>query len=158
MKERTHTPRGFTLVELLVVIGVGVIMFVVTAGAFSAFTRQSVLDREVQIVRSTVQDARSRTVLAENDLQYGVHFESNQITLFAGGAYNASDPNNEVVPIDARVSLSDIAIATSSNDIVFKKVTGEASAHGTTTVSLVSDPTQAVDLVVASSGAIFLVE
>jgi len=145
--------RGFTLIEILIALTIVGILFVGMAGAFMQFNRGNVLEREVRTVVSILDDARGRTLFSENDLQYGVHFESGQIVLFGGQTYSAIDPSNEAESLRG-VTISSITLTGGASDVVFDRLTGATSVSGTTTVQLSSDTSQTKDIVILPGGII----
>lgn len=145
--------RGFTIIEMLIVIAVIVILVSMSVGAFSQFYKGNILEEQTQKVVTTLVDARSKTLLSKEDTNYGVHFESDRVILFKGDTYSAIDPDNEEVLLSSRVSLTTI-IAGGGSDIIYKRLTGGVIANGTTTISLVSDVTRFNELIIIKTGIV----
>lgn len=126
----TYTSRGFTLVEILIVISVVGIMASVVLYNFSAKRNTQVLSNTEDEVVALVSEARSRTVSAEENMQYGVHFQSNRVVLFQGATFVDGAGENREISIDPVITITSIALAGSSTDVVFKKMTGETDTYG----------------------------
>jgi len=132
--------KGFTLLELVIVIAVILILFFIIFSAFSGFNRNYALDTEAQRVASILDEARSLTLASKGDTNYGVHFESSQVVLFTGDTYSAMDPSNREESLTSSVTISDISLSGGGSDVVFARLTGALDKNGTVTLSLVSDP------------------
>lgn len=145
--------RGFTLIEVLIVIAVIVILVSMSTGAFVQFYAGNILESETQKVQTILVDARAQTLLSKEDTNYGVHFESNKVILFKGNTYSAVDPDNEELILSSRVSLT-TNIVGGGSDIIYRRLTGNVVANGTTTISLVSDSNRFIDLVIEKTGIV----
>src|SRR3989338_5433970 len=68
--------KGFTLIEILVVLGISVIL---ATGGFLALwnlRRHQALDLSAQKIVAVLRDAQARSIGQENGLAWGVHFEN----------------------------------------------------------------------------------
>lgn len=130
--------RGFSLMEILVVMGLMAILATVAMRSLSGFRNEDSLVSASDIVRQTVEEARSLTLSSKNDQQHGVHFESTQVVLFEGTTYSSSDPDNVVRPLPSSVTITDIDLSGGGDDVVFKKLSGETDEPGTIEVTVTS--------------------
>lgn len=128
---------GFTILEVLVVLAIGII---ITALGFSAFvstlTYQSV-EKDADVGLSYIQKARTLTINSSNNTNYGVKFATTTITIFPGTAYSSSS-QNIVYNLNTRVNISSVSLSSGATEFYFNKITGDASATGTVTFSLIS--------------------
>lgn len=118
--------KGFTLVELSVVIGILAVLLGFTTinlvgsqQAASLTSAEEVLlaDLKHQQLKSMIGDTEGR---ATSD-SYGIHFDSNQYVLFHG-AYLVGEPSNFAINLDSNMQFN-----TPGFNIVFEKVTGETA-------------------------------
>ncbi|MEK7574893.1 MAG: type II secretion system protein [Patescibacteria group bacterium] len=148
-KNRT---RGFTLIEMLVVLSIGAILLFMVSGAFSKATYREALDKQTAIIISLLEQARSQTLSTKDDQSYGVHFEATKAVIFSGTTYSASAPSNVVELVNPLVRISTITLAGGVSDILFQRLTGETSQSGTITLSLAASSTQTKTITVFATG------
>jgi prepilin-type N-terminal cleavage/methylation domain-containing protein len=125
-------PKGFTLIEVLVVLGmfalVGACSLVI---GMESYRSGSLADDQASLV-SALQKARSEAMNAvcigsacTAGMSHGVHITSKQLVIFQGSVYNSNDDTNDYVP------LQDAALATSGlSDVVFAEYSGNANQSG----------------------------
>ncbi len=126
--------RGFTLIEVLLVIGLFAIVagLVVSVGlhTHSGFSAQG--DEDLAI--ATLQKARSQSMhgVCTGDcvaaVAHGVHSAAHGLVLFQGGSFDPTDAANENLP-----ALSN-ATTFAGADIIFAPLTGVADATATLTI------------------------
>ena len=125
---------GVTLIEILIVVGVMITLTAIIFGTFVSFNRNQALDKDTETIVGILREARSQTLSSQNSSHYGIHFDSNKVTLFVGSVYSPGDPANQ----DFNVSSSDISITPNllggGSDVVFKRLTGETAESGTVNV------------------------
>ena len=118
--------RGFTLIEILVVIGILGMMLavglVMNMQNYSAFARHSEHDVLVSILGS----ARSRAMAHSYEVPWGVCFDdaAKQYVLFRGETYSAAATTNEPLPASAGIVVSGMPLCSSGTGVVFAALTG----------------------------------
>ena len=133
---------GFTLPELLMVMGILVVLF--------SFVSQSLLGGQHQVsVNSTVSQLIADIKLQQSKAMwgdtegratadsYGIYLNSNQYILFHGSAYSSGDPDNIPVSLDNNITVSPaqaFIFAQGSGEII-----GYDSNADTITISSISD-------------------
>ncbi|MGA2910590.1 MAG: type II secretion system protein [Candidatus Microgenomates bacterium] len=130
---------GFTLVELLVSIGILAIIFALTTINLSPIPSNTL---ETTNLDTLLSDMRSQQSLAmSNDSPYGVHFESTSYTLFQGANYVQGAASNFVVNLDSGISFSNVTFP--SSQIVFSAGSGDVVGYtqGQDRFSLISSVT-----------------
>lgn len=127
---------------------IGATLFV----GFGAATESADLKTAAFKVVDALQFAHTRTIASLASSQYGVHFEQTQYVLFRGATYNASDPDNIVYALPARVEIANIALTGGGSDAVFDRITGKTLQNGTLDVRLIDDPSKFKTVEVAVSG------
>ena len=142
--------RGFTLIEMLIVVVILAIISSITISGFYRFREDTMLDRMAVDVKSILTKARQQTLTAKNGYAYGVRFNDQQIFLYKGSFSSSS--SELIINVDPLVSMSSSSFSGGTNDIRFTKFTGEPSATGTINVSLDSDKTRYRTITVYQSG------
>lgn len=116
--------RGFTLVELMVSIGILLILFALTTINItrlpSSTAQSSSYDRLVSDLRSQQTKA-----MVGSSTSYGVHFETTSYTIFTGLNYSPGDSSNFVVSLDPNLTFASITFPASQ--VVFLPGSGDVS-------------------------------
>lgn len=146
--------RGFTFIELLIVIVIISILASVVLAGFYNYRLHRTLELSAKEVRQILEEARSRTLAAVNDSSYGVEIGSSEITLFAGEEYYSDESSNETFTIDQRVIISEISFDPPSSTVLFKRATGESSVEGFIELSLINKPESKKRITVSKQGII----
>lgn len=133
MKQNQLDIRGFNLVEIILVISILSILVGIGMIGMLDYVNYQRLQADVVEVSSQIKETRQRSLSADNDTNYGVHFETDSITVFSGDTYNVSAPDNTVtsfygVTLSTNLSLGD-------TDVVFSRLQGIPSATGTITIT-----------------------
>lgn len=144
------------MLELLITFGVLLSVVGIIAASFFQFRRRVVVDNAAGEVVGLLREARAFTLASRDGAAWGVHFEADAVTLFRGPTYTSGAAGNKAVRFASAVTLATTSIAGGGSDILFKKLTGESAPFGTTTISLVVDPTKARAATVSSTGVIDL--
>lgn len=125
--------RGFSLIEILIVIGVLSLLAVIGIRTISNFKNVAHLNASVENGISFLVEARSKTLSSQDGNRHGVHFESGKIVFFVGTAYSSSDPKNKEAIFSSVIEISNISLNGNGADVVFKKLTGDTDQYGTVT-------------------------
>ncbi|MDP2631986.1 MAG: type II secretion system protein [Candidatus Uhrbacteria bacterium] len=125
--------RGFTLIELMVVIAILVVMTLM-AGIFTSVSsgRNELLAVTTDAV-DTLRRAQWHTMLGNEDSVWGVHFETQKFVLFKGGTYSAVDPSNIETDIAGVLSISSMSLNGGGSEVIFTEPMGETLTDGTVT-------------------------
>lgn len=151
--------QGFTMLELLLVIGIFAVLTAAVAPQLVAFQRSVKLEGAARDIVSALRLAHDRAVLGEDgDANgagdaWGIRFTNGASDLyetFFGLSYNAGNVK-ETVYLPGGISFAAPAEGNSA-DIIFTKLTGTTSAE--TTLS-VTDNTQTRDAIIYPSGRIY---
>lgn len=145
---------GFTAIEILIVVSIiGVIMMIIIP-PFSNFRKTSLVKTETQDIVSFVNKARLSSMSSKNDLEYGVHFDSNAVVIYSTPVYAAGDSTNETRTLNSQLNFNSTLVEGGGNDVVFKKVTGATNKYATTTLKFVGNTATSTTLVIRPSGVI----
>lgn len=144
--------RGFTLIELIVVIAIATILFAIIISGFSGLRQHSDFNLAGDDSISYLQEARAKTLSSDSASAYGVHFETTKFVLFTGDTYDPLDSSNKDRPLPSTVEISAIILTGLGDEIIFKRLTGETDQSGTITIRLTSDPSVTRVIEIASTG------
>jgi prepilin-type N-terminal cleavage/methylation domain-containing protein len=123
-----RTQRGFTLVEMAVVVGVVVILLGITTISLVRSQQRASLTSMVEILLADLKQQQLKSMIGDTEGRansdfYGVHFNSNQYVLFHGLTYFPSDTSNSVVNLDNNMQFNNPDYNT-----IFSKLSGTTSA------------------------------
>lgn len=127
----TFSTPGFTLFEVLLVIGLLALLGVLSVPFYQTFHVQSQLDTASTEALQAVRTAQLNSMTGQNDIEHGVHFEAGQFIVFEGPAYVPGSPNNFATTISPALSLT----TSFGPDIIFAQRTGIPDQTGTITIS-----------------------
>jgi prepilin-type N-terminal cleavage/methylation domain-containing protein len=129
--------RGFSLIELVVVLGMlaGVASLTLVI-SMQSYHSSSFADTQTLLI-TALYKARSQALscvcigtVCTAGKAHGVHITPTQLIIFQGDYFNAADDTNEYIPISNRsVSFSDIS------DVVFDVLTANALTAGDITLT-----------------------
>jgi prepilin-type N-terminal cleavage/methylation domain-containing protein len=130
-KLNTNTKKGFTMIEILVVITLIAIIIslgmVMSMDSFRGFSFRN--DRDAVV--AALQRARSLAInniclgsTCDDGKKHGVHFDpaAKEIVIFQGNSYNSSDVLNEAIKFESKA----ISAVSTIDDVVFDRLSGNA--------------------------------
>lgn len=142
MRPRAHHQDGFTFAELIVVLGIGVILFGITSITLFRAQRSTKLTATTQTLISDLNRQQSKAMVGATEGRevsdsYGVYVSINSYMLFHGSSYVAGDPANFTVSLDAGTTIT---TTLPGSTVVFSKGSGGLSAFvsGANTITLTS--------------------
>ncbi|TAK57472.1 prepilin-type N-terminal cleavage/methylation domain-containing protein [Patescibacteria group bacterium] len=153
-KYHEGSSRGFSLVEIILTLGILAIVSAIVLSSFSNGTDTEALLRNTEAVAAVFAEARSLTTSAKNASNYGVHLASTGPTLFKGTSYSSGIPSNIPLLVNSRVSITDISLTGGGSDVVFDKLTGNTSQNGSFRVTLVSNSSKYKTITVYKTGLV----
>ena len=120
---------GFTLVELLIVLGVTSILAGVSAVVYGNLQVSAQLNDISSQVTQNLRLAREQSLSGLNNIAHGIKFDSNQYTLYQGSSYITRDAS-----YDRTFTFPNSLTLTASlpgQEIIFSKGVGLPNATGT---------------------------
>jgi prepilin-type N-terminal cleavage/methylation domain-containing protein len=126
--------KGFTLLELLIVIAAGLLVAGLTVPVGIRFFQTQTLDEATSGILETLRRAESQAVFQKNDSSFGVKFLAGSYILFQGNSYTGRTQSE-----DETFSVSTVITISGVDEVVFAKLTGLPSTTGTLTITLGSD-------------------
>ena len=150
---------GFTIIELLIVIGIVVVMAVAGFLSLYSFRGEKYLDLTSQEIINVLRDAQDRSISREEDGHWGVHFENsvggdNFYELFKGASY-ADSVKYSRFSLKSGIEFNDPASG-ANTDIIFQPITGWPSAPTTIKISSKNDSSKNSAIAVSVNGLISL--
>jgi prepilin-type N-terminal cleavage/methylation domain-containing protein len=127
--------KGFTIIELLIVITILAIISAVVLTSLSSINTSQAIDKDAQAIVAYLDQAKSNTLASKDASQYGVRFASTTITLFKGSTYNSSEPENRTYLLNPATIIKTVSLTGGGLDVVFSRLTGETAQNGTILVS-----------------------
>lgn len=126
--------KGFTLIEIMTVLGIVIILAVVAFQNLGGFSRKRSLDSTIQSMTVFLRDAQQRSINQESNRYWGVRFE-NLSTEDSYSLFNATDTLLSGLTVVRKVllksSLDFITPPVNSNiTVLFDKISGRALLSG----------------------------
>jgi len=152
--------KSFTLLELLVVIGILIILIAIAVPNLRFFQKESDLTNSAEEIINTLRLAQSKTLASEGTSQYGVYFDNltspHQYTLFKGKNYISRDISfDEIHKLPKSVEISEINLA-GGKEVIFNRIIGGTSQAGNLNLKLISDPSKTKTIYIENSGQVGL--
>ncbi|MFA5392117.1 MAG: type II secretion system protein [Candidatus Paceibacterota bacterium] len=117
--------KGFTMIELLIVIGITAVLSVVSVGFYANQQKAKLLESTAQEIASYLKYTQQKSVSQEQGLQWGIHFDnptsgSDFYALYTGTTYSSA--------VETKYLPAGITFQTptpgSSTDASYEKLTG----------------------------------
>jgi len=146
------TNKGFTLIEILTVIGIFIVIFSFTFYFFGGLDKRESLEKDVAGVTALIRNARLLSIASKNASVFGIHFESDKVILFEGSTYNPGAPS-KIINLSRKVYISSYSLNNGGQDIVFSRLVGDTINFGTVTLSL-KDSSTSTTITILKTGVI----
>ncbi len=156
---KLKTNSGFTIIELVLVLGIIVLLSTVSFIALSGRKSKTELDSVAKQMVSLLREAQSRAVSQSNSTSSGVRFSNGTSTSpfyasFVGVAYSTStERGHYALPSDMAYATSTIPSGTST-DVVFSQISGAVSTSTSIKIFLTSQPDSSSTITISTAGAI----
>jgi prepilin-type N-terminal cleavage/methylation domain-containing protein len=117
--------RGFTLVELLVSMGILALLFGLSSVNVSQLPSNTLQSTNLDTL---ISDVRSQQTLSmSSDSSYGIHFESGSYTMFKGSSYTQGLSANTVITLDPGIIFTNITFPNSV--VIFSPGSGDVTGY-----------------------------
>lgn len=139
--------NGFTLLEILLVIGVVVILAGISMPIYQSFQVKADLGASAQSLVQNLRQAWIFSKAMKNDSSWGIYLETGKIVLFKGSSYASRDSS-----FDEETVISDSISLSGMNEIVFSKLSGLPQTTGSMTLTSSDNSTSTI--IINSQGMI----
>ena len=147
---KNNTLKGFTLLEILVVIAIVGFVFSITLPGISATqVRTTTLLGNVSEIASLTYQYQHNSYTGLNNKTYGIRFTTNSYSIFIGPNF-ASAESQETIALTSGITISAINLQ-SGNEIVFPKGSLKPSNSGNIQIT---NQTETYQLSINSEGYI----
>jgi prepilin-type N-terminal cleavage/methylation domain-containing protein len=127
MKTKFKKQKGFTLVEILLVVGLFGFLAGISIPVYSGFIDRSNLSSSVDVTQAAILRARKYAQTQRNNSNWGVYYQTGQIIVFAGDSFDTRDTAlDEVTNIPETMGLS----VDSDREVVFEQISGTPLSNG----------------------------
>lgn len=132
--KRSNLQSGFTLVELIVAIGVFVLLATLGILTLIRSQQKSSLESEKNKIVATINEAQGRGIMGDEagtneTTNFGIYFQQDRYTLFRGTTFVPDDDYNFLTILGRNIRFSSIDLPSNcvaNNDcVIFKKRSGE---------------------------------
>jgi type II secretory pathway pseudopilin PulG len=114
---RINTTLGFSLVEVMVVVGITALLSVAVLLSFGAVRPKIDLNDARITVVSALEKARNRAAAGAGEGEQSVHVMTASVVSFEGGTYVAGEGDEDPLPTTVTSNLS-------GTDVVFSRLSG----------------------------------
>lgn len=144
--------RGFTFIEIMVVIAIIAIVATMTAVGLSNMGRASALKSAQNEVYQAFSDSRNKTLASLDETVFGVLVGTSSVTKFKGPTFVSGASENRTYDFESGITATG-SLVMNGTPVIFARLSGSPSATGT--ILLVSDDGNATRTVtVHASGLI----
>lgn len=145
MKLKTINRKGFTFIEVLLVIMLIALILGISIPVSTNFFQQDNRSYDAQVITSALRHARLKAQAGEYDSNWGIYITVPSTTIFSGNSYATRDSQ-----YDQDIPFSTASTITGDNEIVFSKRSGN-----TTPASIdISSNSQTITITVNNRGII----
>lgn len=152
--------NGFTLSELLVVVGILIVLTAISIPAFRFFEGESDLNNSTEEIINTLRIAQNKTLASESSSRWGVYFSTStiphQYILFQGNNYQSrSTSSDEVHKLPSKIEIYKIDLS-SAQEVVFNRLSGTTDQFGEVAIRLKTNFVKTRNIFIQTSGQITL--
>lgn len=149
--------KGFSLIELLTVLGIIAFLAAVSFLTLSGSRRQSSFDQAKVRISALLSDAQNRSINEEGGSAWGVRFDNATsgafYALFSGTYSSSTEKGHYALPTDVQYATTSIPSG-SFREIMFKKITGAASSSGSIAIQMAAIPSTSSTISISASGIV----
>lgn len=133
----SHNHKGFSLLEVLIVVAIMSILLVGGNGFYRGFSKSVELTSTSQMISADLRRMQSKAMVGDSGYKWGVRFVKNAsgsdyYLLFSTDGTNST--TTATTTLSSGISFSDPA--SGYKDVIFNKISGTLAAATTTSVTL----------------------
>ncbi len=131
---------GYTLIELIIVMGILIILFGFTTINLSGVARLTSTSEAVDLLTADIRSQQTKAMTGSGDgtsgSSYGIYFQTDRYTLFRGATYSSQNTTNFTVELDQNLNLANDTFPNST--LIFLQSSGEISGYaaGNSTITI----------------------
>ena len=129
-----HRQQGFTLVEVTITLAIFSILVVIGVALMTNTLGRNQVGNVMTDTVSTLRRAQWQSMNGHEDDVWGVHFETDSMTLFRGSTYSFGASDNVVTDLPNDIEYSSISLNGGGDDVLFDDSFGSTTAFGTLTI------------------------
>lgn len=152
--------RSFTLIEVLIIIGIMAILMALTVPVYNSFQKELDLNNSAEEIINILRVAQNKTLASEGASQYGVYFFDSapyQTVMFKGENYVSRDSSfDKIYKLPSATEIYEINLAGGGSEVVFNRINGETSQAGNLGLRLINEPSKIKIIYIENSGQIAL--
>ncbi|MDF1498095.1 MAG: type II secretion system protein [Patescibacteria group bacterium] len=155
MKKIINDEKGFTMIEVVVVISIMLIIMGIVISSGRTLNDTINLKNTTKGINTKIKLAKSRSISALNGTNYGIYFKPSRVVIFKGDTFVDGNPSNEVYTFSNKIKISNINLVSppgTGSDVVFNRLIGSTLNVGTVEVQVISDPSKTRQIVINSDG------
>ena len=115
--------KGFTVVEMLIVIGILAVIFSIGGPIAWNFYLDYQFDSEFNLLTALLRNARNLSMVNHNESSHGLYIDSSSFVVFQGQNYAS-----RVVSLDKSFPRNAAISITGPNELVFAALSGQTSS------------------------------
>ena len=152
--KKNNRKSAFSIIEIIITIAVGLILFTIATSAFIGMRNRQALNTAVEQISSTIQNSQAKTLASKKSQNYGVHFETNRLVMFEGSAFTEPNATNKEIKFSNLAEISIISLNGGGQNIIFERLTGETNQYGAITVRVRNDASDAKTITIEKTGSV----
>jgi prepilin-type N-terminal cleavage/methylation domain-containing protein len=123
--------KAFTLLEIMVVVGLMAIIFLIPVLYTQASQVRFDFNTQVSTAVSYLRLAQSDAAAGRDNKKHGVHLAADSYTVFSGDSFNPSDEANFEIELPPTIVIRNVSLNGGGSDVIFSGPYGETQAYGT---------------------------
>ena len=153
--------KSFTLVEVLIIVGILIVLIAISFPAFRFFQKESDLNNSIEEIINTLRLTQNKTLVSEGASSWGVYFSTStdphQYTLFKGENYaSRATSSDEVHQLPGSVEIYEINLSEGGSEVVFDRIVGTTNQFGEVSLRLKTDTSKVKTIYIENSGQVGL--
>lgn len=146
--------KGFTFIELLVVVAIFALLTLTVAVGFHYFQSGTILNSEMGKIMSAIRLAQNKAVASEANQDYGIYFDitGRKYILFNGDSYATTSATNIAYSLQSQIQFTSVNLNSEGQAVVFNHVNGTTNQYGLISLALIANPSQPQTILINPSG------